>query len=231
MTMTRTELKTINSKLIVCILGMPAYPLTQLNLELMISNSLDLGKELALDLIVSWQIPICRVFYMLWSWAPFVKQWNSILSTSFNTCWFRRVLIWTQPRRWQTQSTDQNVSPLLEYWPVHFGAIEGDYHLSFCSKQLWTHKGTGRGCVLGIQLALIARKKLYAETTLNPRACHDHNESSQRKHTCKLTINHHCTKIPPIHMTTWRSNRAVDALVVGMFEDFVIHMKWFVWPQ
>ena len=32
---------------------MPAYPLTQLNLELIVSNSLGLGKELTLDLIVS----------------------------------------------------------------------------------------------------------------------------------------------------------------------------------
>ena len=35
---------------------------------------------------------------------------------------------------------------------------------------------------------MIARKKMYAETTLNPRACHDHNESSQRKHTSKVTM-------------------------------------------
>ena len=58
---------------------MPAYPLTQLNLELIVSNSLSLGKELTLDLIVSWQVPLCRVFYMLWGWAPFEKQWNQEL--------------------------------------------------------------------------------------------------------------------------------------------------------
>ena len=84
----------------------------------------------------------------------------------------------------------------------------------FVQKQFWTQKGTGPGCALSIQPALIPRKKMYAETTLNPRACHDHNESSQRKHTSKVTMNHHSTKIPPIHMTTWKSHRAVDALVI-----------------
>ena len=41
--------KQLTLDLIVCILGMPAYPLTHLNLELIVSNSLSLGKELTLD--------------------------------------------------------------------------------------------------------------------------------------------------------------------------------------
>ena len=78
---------------------MPAYPLTQLNLELIVSNSLDLGKELTLDLIVSWQVPICSVFYMLWGWAPFKKQWNQELFVFYSFYIFQHMLIsfWSEP--------------------------------------------------------------------------------------------------------------------------------------
>ena len=144
----------------------------------------------------------------------------SILSTSFNTCWFRHVLIWTQPRGWQTQSTDQNVSPLLWYWwdrgtqlPTAWytapkmlaGSLRCHWRwLSFVilfKPALDAQRHWARLC-LRHPACLDCSEKIVCRNDIESyRACHDHNESSQCKHTCKVTINHHSTKIPPIHMT------------------------------
>ena len=54
---------------------------------------------------------------------------------------------------------------------------------------------------------------VFAETTLNPKTCHDHNESSPRKRTCKGHNESTQHKNTSIDMTTWKCHRAVDALV------------------
>ena len=108
---------------------MPAYPLTQLNLELIVSNSLDLGKELTLDLVVSWQVPICRVFYMLWGWAPVGKQWNQeLLNNEIRSYLFSMTVGWME---WKVGDSWKNT------W---FRELS---HISICLKVLEHDHSTG----------------------------------------------------------------------------------------
>ena len=116
--------KQLTLDLIVCILGMPAYPLTHLNLELIVSNSLSLGKELTLDWIVSWQVPLCEFFTCFGAGLLsrnneigvicflFEKQWNQELFVFYSFYIFQHMLIST---RFDLNPTSWMANPIN--WP------------------------------------------------------------------------------------------------------------------